>query len=64
VKSTARRRYSLAVSVGYVFVGIVIAVRSVVSDVIPLAVLGLVFVALGAVRIREYLIWRRTFSDR
>ncbi len=56
----ARRRYHLLVSTGYILIGVVIAVRSVLGGVIPIAILGLVFIALGAVRIRDYLNSRRT----
>jgi hypothetical protein len=59
MKGTIRRRYSLAVSVLYVVAGLIIGGRSLAAGVWPLIILGLVFIALGAVRIREYLIWRR-----
>jgi hypothetical protein len=63
MKSGIRRQYSLAVSGGYLVVGVIIVIRSIVSDVVPLILLGLVFAALGAVRIREYLLWKRTIGD-
>ncbi|MGI8967818.1 MAG: hypothetical protein ACR2GA_01780 [Chloroflexota bacterium] len=63
LKSPIRARYSLAVSTGYVLVGIVIIVRSLVAHVLPLILLGAVFIALGAVRVRDYLAWRRSFRD-
>ncbi len=59
VKGRVRRRYYVAVSVGYMLVGVVILVRSAISAVFPLILLGLVFVALGLVRLRDYLGWRR-----
>lgn len=58
MKGTIRQRYSLAISIGYIGVGVIIMVRSVLADVLPLVVLGIVFLALGAVRIRDYLKWR------
>lgn len=56
-----RRRYHLAVSGGYVAIGAVIGARSVLAGVIPIAILGLVFVALGLVRVRDYVNWRKSF---
>lgn len=60
---TIRRRYSLVVSVVYILIGLVIAARSIAAHVPAIGLLGLVFIALGAVRIRDYLAWRRTFHD-
>lgn len=51
---TLRQRYFVAVSIIYVLVGVVIAFRSVTAHVIPIAILGLVFIALGAVRLRDF----------
>lgn len=64
MKGSLRRRYSLGVSVLYIALGVIIAVRSVVSHVGAVALLGVVFIALGAVRIREYLKWREVTNDR
>ena len=55
-----RRRYYLAISVGYLIVGAIIVVRSVQGHVIPIGLLGLVFMGLGVVRLRDYLNWRRS----
>lgn len=63
MKGTVRRRYSLLVSLLYILVGLFIVVRSLLSVVVPVALLGLVFVALGAVRIRDYLAWRGGQTD-
>jgi uncharacterized membrane protein HdeD (DUF308 family) len=52
--STLRERYFLAVSVIYVLLGLVILVRSATAHVLPVGLLGLVFVGLGAVRLRDY----------
>ena len=49
-----RGRYFVLVSVLYLALGIVIMVRSVVAHVVPLVVLGVVFLALGGVRLRDY----------
>jgi hypothetical protein len=50
-----RRRYFLLVSVAYIALGLIIAGRSVVAHVPGVAILGIVLVALGAVRIRGFL---------
>jgi uncharacterized membrane protein HdeD (DUF308 family) len=63
LKGALRRRYSLSVSVIYIGLGVVIAVRSLVSHVGAIALLGVVFIALGTVRVREYLKWRRSADD-
>ena len=60
MKGTVRRRYSLVISMLYVVLGLIIGGRSLAAGVWPLIILGLVFIALGAVRIRDYLVWRRT----
>ncbi len=62
INGTIRRRYHVAVSAGYIALGIFIAVRSILADVLPIVLLGLVFIALGGVRLRDYLNWRRNFS--
>jgi uncharacterized membrane protein HdeD (DUF308 family) len=53
-----RQRYFVFVSVIYIALGVVIVVRSVLAEVIPIAILGVVFIALGAVRIRDFLMQR------
>lgn len=53
---TLRQRYYLVASVAFVLLGSIIVVRSAVSRVLPVGVLGLVFIALGVVRMREF--WR------
>jgi hypothetical protein len=55
-----RRRYFIVVSIVYLLLGGVIIARSVASHVVPIALLGLVFVALGAVRLRDYYFGGRT----
>jgi uncharacterized membrane protein HdeD (DUF308 family) len=49
-----RQRYFVLVSVIYVALGITIAVRSLVAHVVVVGVLGVVFIALGLVRLRDY----------
>lgn len=49
-----RQRYFVFVSVVYVVLGVVIVARSVLTAAIPVGILGVVFVALGAVRLRDY----------
>ena len=53
-----RRRYFLAVSAGYIILGVIILARSIVGHVLPVGLLGLVLIALGLVRLRDYLSWR------
>jgi uncharacterized membrane protein HdeD (DUF308 family) len=45
------------VSVIYILIGLVIMVRSVLAHVAVIAILGIVFIALGAVRLRDYHAW-------
>lgn len=49
-----RQRYYVAVSIGYVVLGVVIVARSAVAHVFQIGLLGVVFIALGAVRLRDY----------
>jgi uncharacterized membrane protein HdeD (DUF308 family) len=49
-----RQRYFVLVSVLYLAAGAVILVRSAVAHVVPLMLLGVVFLALGGVRLRDY----------
>jgi uncharacterized membrane protein HdeD (DUF308 family) len=61
---SARQRYRLIASALYIFCGVVIIAKAVVAVVIPLVLLGCVFVALGTVNVRNYLSWRRTAGGR
>ncbi|GAC1444956.1 MAG: hypothetical protein NVSMB52_04890 [Chloroflexota bacterium] len=63
VKGSVRQKYSVVVSCGYIAAGAVIITRSVIAHVLPVGALGLVFVALGLVRIRDHVRWRRTLRD-
>jgi uncharacterized membrane protein HdeD (DUF308 family) len=49
-----RRRYFVLVSLLYIVLGVVIVARSAFAHAFAIAILGLVFVALGAVRLRDY----------
>jgi uncharacterized membrane protein HdeD (DUF308 family) len=49
-----RQRYYVLASVMYMALGGVILVRSLLAHVIPVGLLGAVFIALGAVRLRDY----------
>jgi hypothetical protein len=57
--TTVRRRYYVAISLGYIGLGAVIATRSLLAHALPIVLLGIVFAALGAVRLRTYFAWRR-----
>jgi hypothetical protein len=50
-----RQRYFLAVSGAYIVLGLIIMGRSIMAHVFVLGILGVVFVALGAVRIRDFM---------
>lgn len=54
MRGTLRQRYFVIASVLYIVLGIVILVRTVMAHALPLAILGIVFIALGAVRLRDY----------
>lgn len=49
-----RQRYFVMASSLYIAVGVIILARSAVSHVYAVALLGFVFIALGAVRLRDY----------
>jgi len=49
-----RQKYFVIASFFYIGLGIVILARSALAHVYPIALLGLVFIALGAVRLRDY----------
>jgi uncharacterized membrane protein HdeD (DUF308 family) len=59
-----RQRYRLFASALYIVFGVIIIVRSIVAQVLPLILLGVVLVALGAIQIRGYLAWRHTTLDK
>ncbi len=51
---SGRERFYLAVSVMYILVGLLISVRSLLAHVYLVALFGVVFIALGVVRLRDY----------
>ena len=53
-----RGRLYIFSSVAYMVLGVIIAVRSIAAHVVPIAVLGVVFIALGGVRLRDWMIAR------
>jgi uncharacterized membrane protein HdeD (DUF308 family) len=53
-QTNLRQRYYIVVSVLYVALGVVIAFRSAAAHVLPIAILGLIFIALGVVRLRDF----------
>ncbi len=54
MRGTFRQRYFVIASLAYIVLGVVILVRTLLAHALPLVVLGLVFIALGAVRLRDY----------
>lgn len=54
MKASLRQRYFVVASLLYIALGIVILVRTVLAHALPLVILGIVFIALGAVRLRDY----------
>ncbi len=54
MRASLRQRYFVIASLLYIVLGIVILVRTVLAHALPLVVLGLVFIALGVVRLRDY----------
>jgi uncharacterized membrane protein HdeD (DUF308 family) len=53
MRDSLRLRYFVLASVLYIAIGVIIVARSVTAGVVPLAVLGVVFIALGAIRLRD-----------
>ncbi|HEX6507253.1 MAG TPA: hypothetical protein VF221_06435 [Chloroflexota bacterium] len=56
-RAALRQRYYVFVSVIYIVLGLIITVRSIVAHVVIIAVLGVVFLALGMIRLRDYIAW-------
>lgn len=52
---TLRQRYYVAASAAFVILGLVIVARSVAARVLPVGLLGVVFIALGMVRLKDFL---------
>jgi uncharacterized membrane protein HdeD (DUF308 family) len=49
-----RQRYYVLVSVIYIALGLIIVVRSALAHVLIVGILGVVFIALGFVRLRDF----------
>jgi len=52
-RTSLRGRIYVIASLLYVVIGFIIVLRSVVAGVLPIGILGLVFIALGVVRLRD-----------
>ena len=52
-----RERYYVVVSLAFIALGLIIVARSVLAHAFVVGILGIVFVLLGAVRLRDY--WGR-----
>jgi hypothetical protein len=55
---SGRPRYFLIITSGYLLAGLVIIVRSLLAGALPMLIIGGVFLALAAVRFRDFLSWR------
>jgi len=55
VPATFRARYFLVLSILFIVLGGIILGRSIVAHVAPVGLLGVVFIALGIVRLRDSL---------
>lgn len=53
-RQALRQRYYVVISFGYILAGLVIASRSLLAHVAPIAILGAIFIALGLVRLRDF----------
>jgi hypothetical protein len=53
-----RPRYFLIITAGYMLAGSIIIVRALLAGAFAMAILGAVFLALAAVRVRDYRSWR------
>jgi hypothetical protein len=56
---SVRARYFVFVSLVYLLLGVVILVRGVLAHAVIAGVLGLIFLGLGAVRLRDYRTWKQ-----
>lgn len=52
---TARLRYYVVASLVYMGIGVIVLVRGIMAHALLVAVLGVIFIALGAYRMRTFL---------
>ncbi len=57
-RTTPRQRYYLFASLMYLALGVVIVVRAAIGHSPVIVVFGLVLLALGAIRLRDFRAWR------
>ena len=57
-RTTARQRYFVFASVIYIALGLIIVARAAFAHSFIIVVFGLVLIALGAIRLRDYRSWR------
>jgi hypothetical protein len=55
---SGRPRYFLVITAGYFLAGLIIVARALLAGAIAMVVVGAVFLALAAVRTRDYRAWR------
>jgi uncharacterized membrane protein HdeD (DUF308 family) len=60
MRTRVRQRYFVFVSAVYVLLGLVLLVRAAMAGAALPAILGIIFVALGAVRLRDFAMWRHS----
>jgi hypothetical protein len=61
---TLRQKYFFILSVGFIILGTIIVVRAAIGRVPIAAVFGFILVALGGIRIRDFINLRRKVRDR
>jgi uncharacterized membrane protein HdeD (DUF308 family) len=57
-RTSARQRYFVIVSVIYIALGIVIVVRAAFAHSAVIIIFGVVLIALGLIRLRDFRAWR------
>ena len=60
---TLRQKYYFVASICFVILGLIIVVRAVLAQVPVIGILGAVLIALGVVRVRDFLKFRRGARD-
>lgn len=59
-RGVLRQRYYVLISGLYILAGAVMLARAAIAHAMPVIILGLVFVGLGAVRLRDFTRWRES----